>query len=276
MPAPEQVAARLAQTLGLDPRLVRARDGREHHLFRVQSPPGLCGPDDPGGERLLKFPRADALPDPFDPTRPAAERLVAEADVLKRVRGAAVPVPFAVFDTEPVCAVMGVLPGTTAEIAYEKGQLDEEGLLAVSLQMGRTLASLHSVKRPEDPGLIPDLPDAAPEGRRLLHLDYHLGNVLGRPQLGGTWTITGVVDWTCARWGPVEADLVEMQASVFVLNPRARDAFVAGYRQTSGRAIDMALVEDRAAVEITRRLAVDRPENDVLARRWADWVAKRK
>ncbi len=276
---PEQTATRLAHVLGLDPRLIRARDGREHHLFRVQSPAGLCGADDPGGERLLKFPRLDALPDPFDPARPAADRLRAEGEVLTRVRGIGVPSPYRVFDTQPVCAVMGVLPGTTAEIAYERGQLDEQGLLGVSLQMGRTLAAIHSVKRPDvaeaHPGGIPDLPDAAPEGRRLLHLDYHLGNVLGRPQLAGAWTITGVVDWTCARWGPVEADLVEMQASVFCLNPRARDAFVAGYRQASGRAIDMAHVEERAAAEIKRRLVVDRPASEELARRWEDWVAKR-
>jgi hypothetical protein len=181
-------------------------------------------------------------------------------------------VPYRVFDTTPVCAIMGILPGTTAEIAYERGQLDEQGLLGVSLQMGRTLAIVHGVKRPDAPGGIPDLPDAAPEGRRLLHLDYHLGNVLGRPQLGGAWSVTGIVDWTCARWGPVEADLVEMQVSVFCLNPRARDAFVAGYRQASGRAIDMREVEARATREIRRRLAVDRPEDEVLARRWEDWI----
>ena len=98
--------------------------------------------------------------------------------------------------------------------------------------------------------------------------------MLGRPLLGSGWTITGVVDWTCARWGPVEADLVEMQACVFVLNPRARDAFVAGYRQASGRAIDIAAVEERTAWEIRRRLVVDRPPSEELARRWEDWVAR--
>ena len=41
-PVPEQLAARLASTLGLDPRVIRARDGREHHLFRVQAPAGTC------------------------------------------------------------------------------------------------------------------------------------------------------------------------------------------------------------------------------------------
>jgi aminoglycoside phosphotransferase (APT) family kinase protein len=254
---------------------IRARDGREHHLFRVMTPPGTCGDADPGGERLLKFPRADGLPDPFDPRRLPADRLRAEAEVLRLVRGVGVPAPYRLFDTTPACAIMGIIPGTTAEIAYDRGQLDDQGLTAVCLQMGRTLAAIHARKRPEDPGLVPDLEDSDPATARLLHLDYHLGNVIGRPQLRGSWTIDGVIDWTCARWGPPEADLVEMQVSVFVLNPRARDAFVAGYRQASGRAIDMAAVEERAAFEIRRRLVFDPPANEVLARRWADWVDTR-
>ncbi len=271
---PELVATRLARELGLDARLVRARDGREHHLFRVVSPAGLCGPDDPGGDRLLKFPRVDALPDPFDLTRPAADRLRAEGVVLHLVRGVVVPSPYRVFQTDPVCAIMGVLPGTTAEIAYERGQLDEAGLVGVCLQMGRTLSAIHATPRSDTAAGLPDLPDSTPRGARLLHLDYHLGNVLGRPQLHSAWSITGVVDWTCARWGPVEADLVEMQASVFILNPRARDAFVAGYRQASGRAIDMGAVEERTVWEVRRRLVCDRPASEELARRWEDWVER--
>ena len=109
---------------------------------------------------------------------------------------------------------------------------------------------------------------ALPICSRLLHLDFHLGNVLGTPRLGGSWQLHGVLDWTCARWGPPEADLVEMQVSVFVTNPRARDAFVAGYRQVSGRALDMAEVERRAVLEIRRRM------NEVpsLALVYADWL----
>ncbi|MDP2316235.1 MAG: phosphotransferase [Pseudomonadota bacterium] len=271
---PEVVAARLGRELGLEPRIVRARDGREHHLFRVVAPAGLTGPDDPGGERLLKFPRADALPDPFDLTRPAADRLRTEGVVLATVRGAQVPSPYRVFGTDPVCAIMGVIAGTTAEVSLERGQLDEAGLAGLCLQMGRTLAAIHGTPRPDGGGGIPDLADCPPRGARLLHLDYHLGNVLGRPMLRSGWTITGVVDWTCSRWGPVEADLVEMQACVFVLNPRARDAFVAGYRQASGRAIDMVDVEERTAWEIRRRLVCDRPASDELARRWEDWVER--
>jgi aminoglycoside phosphotransferase (APT) family kinase protein len=272
----EALAQQLCRSLGIDPRPVPTRDGREHHLFRVTTPPGICGPDDPGGERILKFPRADGLRDPFDPDRPSDARLRCEGEVLRRVRGVLVPTPYRVFDTHPVCAILGVIPGTTAEIAYERGQLDFEGLLSVCHQMGRSLATMHGVRRRDEPGTIPDLAGSDPATARLLHLDYHLGNVIGRRHLGSAWTVTGVVDWTCARWGPIEADLVEMQVSVFVMNPRARDAFVAGYRQIAGVAIDMVEVERRAALEIERRLVEDKPASEELTRRWADWVKKRR
>ena len=244
-------------------RCVRARDGREHHLFRVQLP---------DGERLLKFPRVDALADPYDATRKPADRLRAEAHAIKLVKGPNVPNPYVIFDTDPVCSLMGVIPGTTAEIAWEKNQLDEESLINVCIQMGKTLAYVHTRKRPEGGDLLPDLPDSDLSTARLLHLDFHIGNCVGRPQLGGHWQVLGVVDWTCARWGPVEADLVEMQVSVWVFIPRARDAFVAGYRQASGRALSIKDIERRATFEIHRRLVFDPPESEKLKMMWLDWV----
>lgn len=267
---PAVIARSLAEQLGYpNARLVRARDGREHHLFRI---------DLPEGERLLKFPRVDPILDPYDHGRTPTERLLAEQFAIEAVIGVPVPQPYALYDTEPVCAVMGILPGTTAEIAYERGQLDEHSLVGVCLQMGRTLGMLHRRRPPEDPDhrYLPLLPGFDPEESRLLHLDYHLGNVLGRPQLGGAWTITGVVDFTCARWGPIEADFVEMQVSVFALNPRARDAFVAGYRQVTLRGVDMQDVERRAITEIRRRLREDPPEDEVMLRRWKDWADRRE
>lgn len=244
---PEALARSVLEQLG-EPgvRAVHARDGREHHLFRVQLAEG---------ERMLKIPRADGLADPFDPTRHAAERLLCEGVAISLARGIPVPGEYRVHDTEPVCATMEVLPGQTAEQALERGQLDEAALARVCLQMGRTLAALHGVRRTGDGSLLPSLPGEAGGHARLLHLDFHLGNVLGRPKLGAGWEITGVVDWTCARWGPPEADFVEMQIGVFIRNPSARDAFIAGYRQVSLRAVDVADVERRAGLELKRRLA---------------------
>lgn len=250
-------------------RLVHARDGREHHLFVVTLR---------GEERLLKFARDDCLKDPYDAARSPADRLRSEHRAIQLARDVEVPEHYVIHETAPVCSTMGIIPGTTAEIAYEEGRLDHEGLLAVCVQMGRTLGALHSRRRPSDPAeaaALPDLPDIDRPNARLLHLDYHLGNVMIRPALATRWAVTGVVDWTCARWGPPEADLVEMQVSVFVMNPRARDAFVAGYRRQAGRAIDVADVERRAAVEVRRRIVEDPPADAVLLARWKDWVDTR-
>lgn len=263
---PEATLRDLLVQLGCpDARYAPTREGREHHLFRVHLPEG---------ERLLKFPRRDPFPDPFEPGRDADDRLACEAYALTLVKGVAVPAPYVFYDTRPRCAVMGILPGTTAEIEYERGALDFDDLLGVCLQMGRTLAQVHTRKRPEGADFLPTL-HGDPANLRLLHLDFHLGNVLLRRQLGMGWQITGVVDWTRARWGPPEADFVEMQVSVFALNPRARDAFVAGYRQVSGRAVDIHEVERLAAAEIQRRLVSDPPDDEVLLRRWKDWVDTR-
>lgn len=246
-------------------RRVHARDGREHHLFRVHLA---------RGERMLKIPRVDGMLDPFDPSRTALERLMCEAAAVGMARGVPVATHYEVHATTPACATMSILPGMTAEQAHERGQLDADALLKVCVQMGRALAGLHSVRRTGDGGLLPELEVTEAGNARLLHLDYHLGNVLGRPKIGAGWEITGVVDWTCARWGPPEADFVEMQVSVFIRNPRARDAFVAGYRQVAARAIDMADVERRAAREIRRRLALDPTEGGAARGYWTSWAEK--
>lgn len=264
---PDETARELLRQLGYaEVSLARARDGREHHLFRVWLPEG---------ERLLKFPRADALRDPYGPEREPPERLRAEGWVLRNLKGVGVPQPYEVHETDPVCALMGVIPGTTAEIAHERGQLDEEMLLGVCVQMGRCLADIHRLRRPPEGGGVPDLAGLDPTSARLVHLDFHLGNVLGRPKLGMGWQVLGVVDWTCARWGPVEADLVEMEVSVFCTNPRARSAFIAGYRQVSGRAIDTAEVQRRAMPEIARRLVAEPPSDPRLRRTWEAALEKK-
>ncbi len=240
-------------------RCVHLRDGREHHLFRV-----LLA----RGERVLKIPRHDGLADPFDPSRTSAARLLCEGVAIGLARDVPVPGNYECHATQPACATMDVLPGSTAEQALERGQLDTDQLMRVCVQMGRSLANLHSVRRTGDGSGLPDLDVDASGNGRLLHLDYHLGNVLGRLKLGVGWEVTGVVDWTCARWGPPEADFVEMQVSVFIMNPRARDAFVAGYRQVAQRAVDLAEVELRAAREVRRRLAASPDEGGEARGYW--------
>lgn len=264
-PAIDATAARLLEAIGGRGYLAPLRDGREHHLYRVSAPEG---------ESLLKFPRADSLPDPYAPRRSAAARLRGEAIAtrLAAARGIPVPQPYTFHPTDPPCAVMAILPGTSPEVYLEKGRLDHTGLMGLSVQMGRMLAAIHAQKRPPDGAGLPDLPEIDKESARLLHLDFHIGNVLGHPHLG--WQLTGVLDWTCARWGPPEADLVELQVSVFTSNPRARDAFVGGYRQGSGRVLDLKRVEDLAAQEIQRRLKEDAPEPR-MQELWQEWLRRR-
>jgi aminoglycoside phosphotransferase (APT) family kinase protein len=253
-------AERLCAELQLSGQLMPLRDGREHHLYRLVHT---------SMEHILKFPRKDAIPDPFDPNRSALERLQGEAIAIGLASNVPVPKDYRVFSTSPPCALMSLMPGITPEMVYERGRMDFTGLMGVCVQMGRVLATIHSRKRPEGGAGLPDLPGADPAASRLLHLDYHLGNVLGVPHTG--WQITGVLDWTCARWGPPEADLTELQVSVFVGNPRARDAFVAGYRQVSGRALDLSEVDRRSAREIERRLIEDPPELS-LQEIWKGWL----
>ncbi len=267
---PVATARSLCAQLGVpNAPIARARDGREHHLFRVTLPQG---------ERLLKFARADCLPDPYDPQRKPADRLRAEARAIGFVREVEVPTDYQIHETTPLCSTLGILPGTTAEILLEDKRLDESTLVTLCVQLGRTLAGIHGRRRPlvpEDAAALPDLPDVDPMNARLLHLDFHLGNVLIRPSISTGYAVSGVVDWTCARWGPPEADLVELQVSVFALNPRARDGFIAGYRKFAGRTFDLKDVERRATLEIQRRLVDDPPSDPVLARRWKDWVETR-
>lgn len=259
------MASHLLKELEIDAQPIPLRDGREHHLYRLQTP---------DGERILKFPRPDALKDPFDPERSSADRLRGESLAIHLVQGVPVPRPYHFYNhTRVPCSVMGLLPGCSPEAHHERKRLDWVSLMGLSVQMGRMLAHIHHRRRPPDGAGLPDLPGSHPEGARLLHLDFHIGNVLGHPQTG--WQLTGVLDWTCARWGPPEADLVELQVSVFSANPQARDAFISGYRQISGHQLDIRMVEERAAAEIQRRLVEDPPAPEMLGI-WSSWLEKRK
>jgi hypothetical protein len=77
-----------------------------------------------------------------------------------------------------------------------------------------------------------------PEKARLLHMDFHLGNVLGSMRTGGRWMPGGVIDWTWAKWGPREADFSEMGVSVCLTNPWAMEPMLVGYREISGQTLE--------------------------------------
>jgi hypothetical protein len=163
---------------------------------------------------------------------------------------------------------MEMLPGSPPELLALRGRLDAATLHHICFMMGELLASIHAVRRPEGPSPIRDLPGADPARARLLHMDFHLGNVMGALQLGQRWRPLGVIDWTCCHWGPREADMAEMGVSVFATNPSCLDPFLGGYRKGSGLALDPRQVRAWIGREMVRRLAVDPPTEETVRNLW--------
>ena len=140
--------------------------------------------------------------------------------------------------------------------------------------MGRGLAGVHSTRRPQEPTDIPDLPGCDPSSARLLHMDYHLGNVqVIRDRRRGGYAVSGVVDWVLCRWGPREADFVEMTLSVFKQIPQAREAFMAGYRSAGGMQLDRELEYSYLARDLDRRLEAGVQDRKLEAL-WMAWLSE--
>lgn len=146
------------------------------------------------------------------------------------------------------------LPG---DLASETLMTHPEGAFDLGVAMGQTLGRIHAVAAPE--GL--DRPDrswlalggpaldplraqlaAVTPSDRLLHLDYHLLNVLTE---GGR--VTGVIDWENTRMGSLWMDLARSRALLraaiigFARDPAEREALaqverglVAGHAEEAG------------------------------------------
>lgn len=253
--SPDETMRQLLVRNGVAVQSIRsARSGKEHHLFHVVLADGTV--------RMGKVPRED-WSDPHWPRRSPMLALATEAQaialVAQKVGGfPAVPEPYQLLAGDPPGALMGVVAGTPPEATLFKHGMDPRTLRMVCVEMGRMMAEIHRVKRPATPGTIPDLVGHDLTDARLLHMDFHLGNVLGNFQLGQAWKLVGIVDWTCAHWGPREADLGELGASVFATNPEMLDDFLVGYRQRSGLALVRERVLDVLVTELERRLREDR------------------
>lgn len=254
---PDEVMRQLLVRSGVSVQSVRtARSGREHHLFHVVLTDGTV--------RMGKVPRADWF-DPHWPGRVPMLALATEAHAIALVSAKvagfpAVPEPYQLLPGDPPGALMGVVAGTPPEATLFKHGMDPRTLRMVCAEMGRMMAEIHRVRRPDSPGIIPDLPGVDLSDARLLHMDFHLGNVLGHFQLGQGWKLVGIVDWTCAHWGPREADMGELGASLFATNPEMLDDFLVGYRQRSGIALSRSRVLDVIVTELERRLRDDPPQ----------------
>jgi len=237
-----------------------ARSGLEHELFHVVLSDGQV--------RLGKVPRPDYR-DPHWPDRRAHASLLAEEEAVGRVslksgRWLKVPEPYLFLEGDPPGALMGIVPGVAPEVPLFRHGLDPRTLRAICAEMGRMMAEVHRVRRPEGDTAIPDLPGADLGDARLLHMDFHLGNVLGHFQLGQGWKLEGIVDWTCVHWGPREADLAELGASIFATNPDLLDDFLLGYRQRSGLNLDRSRVLDVLVTELDRRMREDPPVDTTI------------
>lgn len=263
--SPDVHLRRLLEDNGIELNSLRpARGGLEHHLFVVHLADGSV--------RIGKVPRHGYV-DPHWPERRPLQSLRTEAQAVGLVAQRCgdilqVPTPYQLLGGDPPGALMGVVPGSPPEQTLLKRGMDLRLLQRVCNELGRVLAQLHRVRRPDDPGDIPDLPGADLADARLLHMDFHLGNVLGDMQLGFGWKCRGVVDWTCAHWGPREADVGEMGASLFATNPDLLDEFMAGYRSATGVGLRRSLVLDALVAELERRLRDDPPDEPRIHNLW--------
>jgi len=174
-------------------------------------------------------------------------------------------------------------------------------LWSLGIAFGRMQAAIHAVPAPD---LLRQQPEAwiawkcegeqtlqdclrhlPPEQEALLHLDYHLRNVLTDGK-----HITGVVDWTNALAGDPRADAART-VSILRVDPLARKPFLqwlglriferawrAGYQRERGRLTEMSLFYAWAGTVIQRDLAPrykHRLHELAPARRWTDkWKAQ--
>jgi aminoglycoside phosphotransferase (APT) family kinase protein len=171
----------------------------------------------------------------------------------------------------------------------------------LGISFGRMQAAIHAVPAP---GLLRQQPDAwiawKCEGEQilqdrlrhlpsdeaaLLHLDYHLWNVLTDGK-----QITGIVDWTNAHAGDPRADAART-VSILRVDPLTRKpllqwiglrifelAWRIGYQRARGRLKDMSLFYAWAGTVIQHDLAhryEDIPQELTPARRWTNkWKAR--
>jgi aminoglycoside phosphotransferase (APT) family kinase protein len=224
-----------------------------------------------------------------------------ERVVMEAARAAGLPVPevhgAGVWQDRPALLITW-LAGRTVE---DELRARPWRLWPLGSAFGRMQAAIHAVPAPT---LLRQQPDAwiawQCEGEQtlqdclrhlpsdkgaLLHLDYHLRNVLTDGK-----QITGIVDWTNALAGDPRADAART-VSILRVDPLARKPFIqwlglriferawrAGYQCERGRFKDMSLFYAWAGTIIQRDLAPrykHRPHELAPARRWTNkWKAR--
>ncbi|MCP4808951.1 MAG: phosphotransferase [Proteobacteria bacterium] len=267
MEGPRRVAEDILRDAGVDYADLRPfESGSQHHLFRLTLD---------GAPFVLKVGRVDQpFGDSWDPNRSHLDGLRTEAAAIEFACHITTPSPTRILCEDPPAAIQPHIPGESGQALWDRGRLDTAYLRDVCYAMGYALAGIHTKKRRDTPGVIPELPrrEFDVKGARLLHMDFHLGNVqLVHDRRRGSFKVSGVVDWVLARWGPREADLVEMHLSVFRSVPGSRDAFMGGYRRAGGLPLDTKLMNRFLMRELIRRLELGGLDPAVEAD-WEKWT----
>lgn len=239
-----------------------AGTGAQHHLLVVEV--------DDGPLRLLRMARSEFA------TR-LQPKLRAEAEAILRARDQ-IPVPHPLeLVPDPSAAeasLQPILPGQRASELRTSSGVNAD-LTRICIELGRCLARLHRVRRaPEDPTVIRTvLGEHAPDGLCLLHGDAHLGNLLVQPHREWGWTITGVVDWSFAAWGPPEVDLVEMAICEAESRPHLGRVFYEAYVRSGGLPPREDVFRVAMIAELQRRLEEHRQARDPQTRDcWTRWL----
>ncbi|MFE1932647.1 phosphotransferase family protein [Streptomyces sp. NPDC059474] len=223
----------------------------------------------------------------------AEDWLNRETGALTLLAGSGVPAPglVAVDPTAAQCEypslLMTHLPG--------RAVLDDEGVEARVPVLARQLVAIHALRpavRPRvyvalttaDTVVTPKGADAAvwaaaidvirrpapPYEGRLLHRDFHPGNVLFDvpPAHPGGARITGVVDWAGACWGPADLDVAHCSTNLALLHgPAWGQRFAEAYEEAGG--VLAAAASERLYWRVRDGLAFSE-EVRLVARSWRE------
>jgi aminoglycoside phosphotransferase (APT) family kinase protein len=238
----------------------RAGEGSHHHLVVVEV--------DSGPLQLLRLPKSLHSG--------AREILRSEAEAIARTQ-AVLPVPHPVTllpnEEEPEGCLMPILPGTrVTDLRAQGGTVADIG--TICRELGRLMAHLHQIRRQGSEAswiqeLFPDLENE----NTLLHGDAHLGNLLVERDSKRGWTITGMIDWSFCRWGPPEADLVEMAICEAEPRPHLGRLFYESYIEAGGLPPREPVLRRALIRELERRLEHHSQAYDIAARdAWTRWL----
>jgi aminoglycoside phosphotransferase (APT) family kinase protein len=264
---PQERALRRAQELlarsGLPSLQIQSAGFGSHHYLMVVE-------IDSGPLQLLRLPRSTSAGVSMDVLRSEAEAIYRAHETL--------PVPHPVTllpsSAHPEGSLMPILPGMRASDLRTHGASQAE-VGIICRELGRSLARLHRIRRAEgEDSWVQDLFGDLEEEQCLLHGDAHLGNLLveNRPKLG--WEITGVIDWSFCRWGPPEADLVEMAICEAEPRPHLGRIFYESYVDAGGLPPREPVLRRALIRELERRLEHHAQAHETAPRDvWTRWLS---